>query len=260
MGGFKIKRLRNKKVVVIVQARMDSVRMPGKVLKEILKKPLLGYLIERLRRATLIDDIVIATTTKRSDDKVVKFCNDNQINCFRGPEFDVLKRYYMAAKEFKAENIVRICGDSPLIDPVMVDEMVSEFLNMKISTDYYSNTINQTYPLGMNTEIFSFSALESAYKNANNKFEREHVTPFIYMNAEVFKICQKHIQPNLSKLRLTVDQKEDFEVIKLIIENFNKPNQPFDFTLEDIVSLSKEKPTIFSKNNKVSQKTIKEQM
>lgn len=239
---------------------MDSVRMPGKVLKEILKKPLLGYLIERLRRATLIDDIVIATTTKRSDDKVVKFCNDNQINCFRGPEFDVLKRYYMAAKEFKAENIVRICGDSPLIDPVMVDEMVSEFLNMKISTDYYSNTINQTYPLGMNTEIFSFSALESAYKNANNKFEREHVTPFIYMNAEVFKICQKHIQPNLSKLRLTVDQKEDFEVIKLIIENFNKPNQPFDFTLEDIVSLSKEKPTIFSKNNKVSQKTIKEQM
>tara|TARA_B100000959_G_C14973739_1_gene620767 strand:- start:1602 stop:2384 length:783 start_codon:yes stop_codon:yes gene_type:complete len=260
VGGFAINRINNKRVVVVIQARMDSYRLPGKVLKKVLNKPLLGYLVDRLRRATLIDDIVVATTINKSDDLVVEYCEINRINYFRGSETDVLSRYYMASRKFNADFVIRICGDSPLIDPLLVDEMVQEYFKKKPIPDYFSNTINQSFPLGMNIEIFSLSALKLAFINAKKFSEREHVTPYIYMNTQEFNISQKHIIPNLNQLRLTVDQKEDFEVIKLVIENFNNKNQVLDFSLEDIINLSKEKPEIFSINAKVAQVKIEDLM
>jgi spore coat polysaccharide biosynthesis protein SpsF len=251
VGGFEIIGLKDKRVVVIIQARMGSSRLPGKVLKEVLDKPLLGYLVERIKRSNLINDIVVATTRKELDDVIVDYCTTNKINYYRGSENDVLSRYYEASLEFNADFVVRICSDSPLVDPCLVDEMIEEYFTKVPPPDYFSNTINQSYPVGMNIEIFSQSALESAYFNGTKLFEREHVTPYIYMHPEIFNICQKHINPNLSHLRLTVDQQEDFNVIKLILEHlYTKIPR---FTLMNIVDLFGTNPELFSINAHVRQ-------
>ncbi len=246
--------MNNLKVVAIIQARMGSTRLPGKVLKKILGKPMLRYLVDRLSQAKLVDELVIATTENSLDDDIVKFCNDVGINCFRGSEDNVLSRYYQAAKKYKANCVVRICSDSPLIDPLIVDRMVKIFLEGDGKYDYVSNTINQTYPLGMNVEVFSQSALQTSFFHHTEKYEMEHVTPYIYRPPELFNICDEHLPSDYSFLRLTVDEDEDFILIKEIINYFSSSPK---FTLDDILELFGRNTDIFKINSHVQQKEIK---
>lgn len=230
---------------------MNSSRLPGKVLKEILDKPLLEFLIERVKKSSLLDEIIIATSHKSCDDVIQRFCNERDIKCFRGSENDVLSRYYEAAKESKAEYIVRLCADSPVIDFSLIDELINEFLGKSQKCDYLSNTINQTYPLGMNIEVFTSKALKLAYLNAKTLYEREHVTPYIYFNPEEFSIDEKHLDNDMSFLRLTLDEEKDFELIKYIIEELY-PTNPY-YTLSDILSLHDKNPDKFKINSDVKQ-------
>lgn len=244
----------SKRIVAIVQARMASTRLPGKVLKLIEGRPLLHYLVERIRRASRIDEIVIATTVADEDNAIVDFCVENQIRYFRGAQLDVLSRYAGAATENQGDCIVRICSDSPVIDTGLIDEIVMEFTDEASTSDYLSNTIDQTFPLGMNVEIFSVNALMAAYQNAKSVYEREHVTPYIYFHPEQFKIAQKHYKEDLSKIRLTVDEQADFELIDLIIRKLYhvKP----DFTLQDILSLLRAEPELVKINAHIQQTRV----
>lgn len=239
------------RVVAIVQARMGSTRLPGKVLKLALGKPLLEYLVERLRRAREIDALVIATSTHRADDAIEEYCRRQGVACFRGSEDDVLARYMDAATEFAADVIVRISADSPLIDPNVVDELVNEFLAASPACDYLSNTINQTYPPGMNAEVFSYQALREAHCEATLSYDREHVTPFLYHNRDRFAVCEKHHEPDLSGLRLTVDVPEDIELVTAILERLYALNP--EFTLSDIARLFEREPELRNINTHVRQ-------
>jgi len=240
------------KVVIIIQARMGSTRLPGKVLMTVFNNPLLGYLIERLSRVKLADEMVIATTKNSQDDAIEEFCISNKINCYRGSEDNVLSRYYDASIKFKANYIVRVCSDSPLVDPLILDKMIESFFNRKC--DYLSNTINQTYPLGMNIEIFSQKALKRTYINHSKNYEREHVTPYIYTHPKLFDICQEHLNKDYSFLRLTVDENEDFILVKKIIERLYLANN--EFSLGDIIKEYEKNPDLFLINRNVAQKTI----
>lgn len=239
------------RVVAIVQARMRSTRLPGKVLKLVLDRPLLDYLVERLRRSRAINELVIATSTHPADDAIADYCRRNGVACYRGSEDDVLARYMDAATEFAADVIVRISADSPLIDPGVVDELVEEFLATTPTCDYLSNTINQTYPLGMNTEVFSYRALRQAHREATLSYDREHVTPFLYHNRDRFAVCENHHQPDLSGLRLTVDVPEDLELVTVILERLHAGNP--EFTLSDIAQLYEREPELRNINSHIRQ-------
>lgn len=223
------------KTVIIVQARMTSTRLPGKVLKKVLGKPLLEYQIERLKRVNLADEIVIATTINSTDLPIVELCNRLSIPYFRGSEDDVLARYYGAAKEHHADVVVRITSDCPLIDPQVIDKVIQFYLEHRYEYDYVSNCLERTYPRGMDTEIFSFIALHQAFVEATAQPEREHVTPFIYMHPERYRLTQVIYSENQSSHRWTVDTPEDFELIKRIIEVLYP--QTTKFTLEDCLYL-----------------------
>ncbi|KAB2952938.1 acylneuraminate cytidylyltransferase [Heliorestis acidaminivorans] len=241
------------KIGIIIQARMTSTRLPGKILREVKGKPLIQYQLERLNKVKLKDIPIIATTTKQSDDILVEFCKENNIAFFRGSEDDVLSRYYKTAKEFNVDVIVRITADCPLIDPTVVDEVIDTFLKEK-KCDYVSNTNIRTYPRGMDTEVFTFKALEQSFYEAKTLSEREHVTPYMYTHPELFKLKAVIAQEDNSSHRWTVDTIEDFELIKLILESFYlyKP----DFSLEDCLQLLKKNPEWKRINQGVEQKKI----
>ncbi len=242
----------NQRVVAIIQARMKSERLPGKVLKKILNKPLLFYLTERIKKCKMIDEIIVATTESIQDDLIIKFCEENNLKYYRGSENNVLLRFKEAAAENNANIIVRICADSPLIDHRIIDQSINKFLDNEHNCDYLSNTIDQTYPLGMNVEVFSMDSLLKADQKALSKYEREHVTPYIYQKKNLFKIIKKHYKENLYHLRLTVDEKEDFDLIEIIIKNlYAKKN---DFSLEEIISFLKKNKKFIQINQHVKQK------
>jgi spore coat polysaccharide biosynthesis protein SpsF len=241
-----------KRVVAIVQARMGSTRLSGKVMKEVLGRPLLWYLVERLRAAKLLDDIVIATTELESDGLIVDFCEKFNIKFFRGSENDVLSRYAGAAKIFDVDCVVRICSDSPLIDPELIDELINEFLLSSPPCDYLSNTLDQTYPLGMNVEVFASEVLFEADSKAVLAYEREHVTPYIYCGSNKFSICKKHYSSDFSKVRLTVDVQEDFDLVKAILECLYP--QKNNFNLKDILEFYQRAPEVFRKNSHIQQR------
>lgn len=221
--------------VIIAQARMTSTRLPGKVLKTVLDKPLLSYFIERLRRATLADQVVIATTINASDEPIVDLCRTLQIGFTRGSEDDVLSRYFDAAVVTGADTIVRVTSDCPLIDPALVDETIRFFHEESANFDYVSNSLETTYPLGMGVEVFSFRALQEAYSEGTEKADREHVTPFLYTHPERYLIGGIRFPRDLSKHRWTVDTPEDLALITRIIETLYPLKS--DFNLADILEL-----------------------
>lgn len=238
-------------IIVIDQARMGSTRLPGKVMKEVLDKPLLIYQIERLKRVKAVDRIVIATTTNKQDDLIAKTALECDVAVFRGSEEDVLNRYAEAAKEFQADIIVRITSDCPLIDPELIDSCLKQFLGNQ--TDYLSNTIEPTFPRGMDVEVFTFQALLTAEKNATRVPEREHVTPYLYQHPDIFKISHFKNSENLSKYRITVDTQEDFDLVKNLIE-YLYPKDP-QFNLEQIIRALQDHPEWVKINAEVKQKT-----
>ncbi|MBL1198520.1 MAG: acylneuraminate cytidylyltransferase [Nostoc sp. GBBB01] len=238
------------KTVIIVQARMTSTRLPGKVLKKVLHKPLLEYQIERLKRVKLADEIVIATTKNTKDLPIVELCDRLLIPYFRGSEEDVLARYYHTAKEHRADVVVRVTSDCPLIDPQLIDKVIQFYIEDKY--DYVSNSLERSYPRGMDTEVFSFLALHQAFVEATAQPDREHVTPFIYMHPERYRLGNVVYSENQSLHRWTVDTADDFELIKRIIEALY-PQIP-KFSLEDCLDLLRQYPHWSLTNAHVEQK------
>ena len=212
----------------IIQARMGSTRLPGKIMMSVRDKPLLHYVINQVLHSKKIDKLIIATTNLPQDDEIVKFVDLYGIEVFRGSEDDVLDRYFHCAKEFKLDAIVRITSDCPLVDPEIIDRCIEKFENENL--DYLSNTNKQIdddwiydpcgFPPGFGVEVFTFNTLENAWKNTEKPFDREHVTQYILDNPKKFKIGGLENQEDFSDLRLTLDYQVDFDLIKLVIENF----------------------------------------
>lgn len=242
------------RIVGIVQARMGSNRLPGKVLLEVDGKPLLQYQIERMLKASLLDDLVIATTKQEIEEPIIKFCEQLGIPCYRGSENDVLDRYFHAAKHFKSDVIVRMTSDCPIIDPTIIDKVIQFYLDNQF--DYVSNTQTRTFPRGMDTEVFSMTLLEKAYFNARKQYEREHVTPYFYMNPEKFSIGQVVQKQDFSHLRLTVDTNEDFRLISILIKDLYSQNPNFD--LQAITDMFVREPNLIKINQHIIQKRLGE--
>lgn len=206
-----------KNIVAIVQARMTSTRLPNKVLMDLGNKTVLGQVFYQLSFSKMINNVVLATSNDISDDKLEKWAIDNNVNYFRGDLNNVLRRFYHAARTYKADIVVRITADCPLIDPEIVDIIIKEFLIGDY--DYYSNTNPPTFPDGLDTEVFTFKALEEAYFNAKLLSEIEHVTPYIRNQPEKFKIGNYLSNFNYENLRWTIDNKEDYEFLKKIFNS-----------------------------------------
>lgn len=233
-------------VLAIVQARMGSTRLPGKVLKAVNGKPLIEILLRRLSNSKRIDKIVLATSQDSVNDELANRVEKLGYEVYRGSEDDVLDRYYKAAKKHQPETVVRITGDCPIIDPEVVDAVIQKF--QETCVDYASNTEPPTYPDGLDTEVFSFNALESAWKKANSNHDREHVTPFIRRSGQ-FKRASVTNDQDFSGERWTVDEPEDSDVISAIINHFY-PN--LDFRWQDVLDLKKSHPEYFKANQNIT--------
>lgn len=240
------------KTVIINQARMTSTRLPGKVLKTVMGKPLLEYQIERLKRVKGADELVVATTVNASDEPIVELCRKLGVPYYRGSEEDVLSRYYGAAVEHRADTIVRVTSDCPLIDPAVIDLVIQAYAQDAGSYDYVSNTLKRTYPRGMDTEVFSFSALKEAFSCAVLPGEREHVTLYIYKNPQKFRLHNVKYVRDESRHRWTVDTAEDFQLIEIMLSEIY-PRNPL-FTLEDCLKLVQDRPELIEINRHVKQK------
>jgi len=241
------------KVVAIIQARLGSTRLPGKVMKEIVGKPVLWHVIHRVKASKLIDSILVATTVNDEDNKIMEFVDTLGIENFAGSEEDVLDRFYQAAKKSKADVIVRITADDPLKDPVIIDKIVKTFLENKNNVDYVSNTIKPTYPEGIDVEVFSFSALKKAWIEATSKFDREHVTSYIWRNPKKFKLMNiVNERGDLSHMRWTLDTQQDFDFIQeVFIKLYQKERI---FMMDDVLDLLKKHPQISKLNEQIERR------
>lgn len=240
------------KTVAIVQARMTSTRLPGKVLLPILGQPLLALQIERMRRARLVDLIVIATTTNASDEPIVDLCKQHALPCFRGSEADVLSRYAQAASVYEADAIMRITSDCPLMEPALMDQAVAKFTQAQGRVDYMSNMLKPSFPCGLAVEVFSSKALRQAHACAVQPAEREHVTPYIYRHPEQFQLQNFSCDVDLSHHRWTVDTPEDFELVSKIFSALY-PDNP-QFNMQDVLNLLEKNIAWSSINRHVQQK------
>ncbi len=240
-----------KKITCIIQARLTSSRLPGKVLLYGYDKPLILHLIERLKKSKNLQKIIIATTNQKIDKPIIDLCKKNKINFFSGHPNNVLKRYYDCAKKFKIKNILRITSDCPLMDYRIVDKVIEEYQKKKY--DYVSNINPTTTPDGFDIEIFSFQILKKTFLNAKKKYELEHVTPYIWDNPKKFKILNVKIFQNdklYRKYRLTLDYLEDYFVINKIYNSLYKRNK--NFSLKDIIRF-----LVKNKNILINKKYIK---
>ena len=205
------------KIVAIVQARMSSTRLRGKVLKPLGKKTVLEHLIDRLSQAKLIDQIVIATSTNPEDDVLANFCVERDLSYFRGDENNVLARFYKCAVTFNADIIVRVTSDCPLVDSSIVDQTIKLLIEKK--SDYSANNLIKTFPHGLDVEVISFRALSISWKEAMDEFELEHVTQFVRHRPKRFKLENLQSDEDLKHLRVTLDYPSDYELIKIIFQS-----------------------------------------
>jgi len=239
-------------VVAIVQARMTSTRLPGKVLMPIAGRAMLSWQLERMRRARTLDRIVVATTTLASDDAVVALCEAEHCDVTRGSETDVLSRYVHAARLFDAATVVRLTSDCPLMDPALIDQAVQRFADT--GCDYLSNMLQPTYPYGLAVEVMKRQALLAAGDEATDPQEREHVTPFIYWRPQRFRLQSLAMSPDLSHHRWTVDTPQDFELVSRILAALYQ-RQP-DFGIADVLALLEQHPEWVKINAHVEQKAV----
>ncbi|MFW5889438.1 MAG: cytidylyltransferase domain-containing protein [Bacillota bacterium] len=243
------------KTFAIIQARMGSTRLPGKVMKLIRNKTILSHVIARVKQSNMIDGIIIATTNLDSDNVIIRDGYKNDCYYYRGSENDVLSRYYFAAKNKNIDTIVRITSDCPLIDPQVIDEIIKYYddHDYTLVTNAGSNLENRTYPRGLDTEVFSFDVLKEAYNKAEEKYQREHVTPYIYENYD--DIYYYKNDKDLSGYRLTLDTKEDYELIKVIYDKLYHGKH--DFYLAEIIELLENNKELLKLNEKIKQKKLK---
>ena len=239
------------KVVAIVQARMGSTRLPGKVLKDLAGETMLARVVERLRGTRLINEVLIATTDRPVDDAIVAECRKVSVAVSRGDQDDVLDRYFRAAQLMKADVVVRVTSDCPLLDPEITDKTIAAFLEAR--PDYASNVMVRTYPRGLDTEVMSFDALAQAWRRASKAYEREHVTPYIYEHSEEFKLLSVTGDLDYSGYRWTVDTPEDMEFVQAIYGRFQGHTL---FNWRDVLALLDREPEIVNLNQHVSQKSL----
>ena len=241
------------KIVSTIEARMTSSRLPGKVLMEVDGKPMLYYLVKRLKQIPRIDEIVLATTTNETDDVLVDFAKNVGISFFRGSEDDVMGRVLRAGQSIDADVIVEICGDCPLIDPQIIGQTISMFLANDV--DYACNNFEKTYPMGMDTQVFKLSALEKSAKMTDHPLDREHVTRHIRNHPEIFKhvylVAPEEI--NFPDLEVTLDEPSDFEFIKNIIQKFRVDGKE-NFSCLEMVNYIKMNPSLLNINQEVKRK------
>lgn len=235
-------------VLAIIQARVGSTRLPGKVLLKIQDKTILQHVVDRVSMSHLVDEVIVATTIHRKDLPIVKLCSSKGIRIFCGSEEDVLDRYYQAAKLIKPKSILRITADCPVIDSEIIDQVIKKHL--ETGADYTGNTVGaETFPDGQDAEVFKYNALKSAWKNSELSSEREHVTQYIKKHEDQFKVEGLVSKEDLSAYRWTVDDPEDFELIKQIYDNLYVKNKYFKMC--DILKLMKEKPELMEINNHI---------
>lgn len=274
------------KIVAIIQARLESSRLPGKVLMDIAGKPMLDWVIERTHRSKLVDRVVVATTSDPTDDKLFDFCQSRGYLIKRGDVHDVLDRYYKIAKELHATTIVRITADCPFIDPSLIDQAVGLLLGNQEATDtkgistagvydFVANRLpppwGRSYPIGLDVETFQFEKFVEAWENAVEKYQREHVAPFFYEDASVddlrygdsnipfaqtttpkgYKIALMHHSSNCGQYRWTVDTREDLEVVRLIADHFDH----MYFSWKEIYSIVHQNPLLNQMNAHIQHKT-----
>ncbi|MBA4717711.1 MAG: glycosyltransferase family protein [Nitrosopumilus sp.] len=237
----------------IIQARTGSLRLPSKILKKIDQiNTVLSFTVKQVKNSKIIQKIVVATTNLPEDDVLLNHTKELRVDYFRGNSFDVLDRYYQCAKKFSFSIIVRITSDCPLVDPIIMDEIISNFEKNKNSLDYSSNVHpNRTFPHGTDVEVFSFETLETAWKEAKKPAEREHVTPYIYNNKK-FRLFNLTNQNNLSNFRWTIDYKEDLELIQKIISKIDA--RPI--LMNDILELLSKNPELIKINQNIHKEKI----
>ena len=243
------------KTAAIIEARMTSSRLPGKVLLPVLGRPLLDHLIERLKRARTLDTIIVATTTKATDDPIEALALDLGCGCFRGSEEDVLERVLCAAQRFGVDVVVEITGDCPLMDPAIIDVLVETFRLNRY--DYVSNVLTRTYPRGMDTQVFPTAVLDEVARLTSDPVDHEHVSLYIYNHPERFSLhnVESGLPPRYYDLRLTVDTEEDFQLIRTIFEELYP--EIADFSLGDILNLFDRRPELAEINRHVQQKKVR---
>jgi spore coat polysaccharide biosynthesis protein SpsF len=243
-----------KKVMAIIQARKGSSRLPGKVMKDIGGKPVLQHVIERTRLAKCLGDVGVATTIDPGDDAIEVFCTAHSVPVYRGSVQDVLDRYYRAARQFEADVVVRITADCPLIDAGLIDQTVAEFERRGV--DFAANRLpppfKRTFPIGLDVEVASFAALECAWHEATEKYEREHVMPYLYEKEGRFKVFVLNHDVDYSALRWTLDTPEDLELVRTVFARFAPRT---DFTWKELLALFQREPELAAINSGVMHKT-----
>ncbi len=242
----------------IIQARMGSTRLPGKVMKDLQGKSVLHHVIQRVKQSNLINEIIIATTKHKRDEVIVEEAKRNHVNFFRGSEEDVLSRYYHSAIEFGLNEVVRITSDCPLIDPHIIDDVIAFYCsnNYTMVSNAGLDINKRTYPRGMDTVIFSINILKEAFENTKEKYQREHVTPYIYEKYSDDIYYYKN-DIDFSDYRLTLDTPEDYRLIKKIYEELYKGKH--NFYLEDIIKLLIKNPKLKAINKNIKQKKVKDE-
>ena len=233
------------KIIAVIQARMNSTRLPGKVLMPLANKPVLSHVIERLSYCRMIDKIVVATSVEKSDNLIDDYCKKSNIICYRGSLEDVLDRYYQAAKLYKADLIIRITADCPVVDPVVVDSVVTGYL----SGDYDCYGLRGDFPDGLDCTLFSFTAIEKAWKEAKLQSEREHVGPYIENNTHLFRNGSLKLFNGLANQRWTLDEPDDYELLSKIFNKLYRPDSPF--LTHEILQFIKDNPDLSTINGHI---------
>ena len=240
------------RVHAIIQARCGSSRFPSKVFAEIDGKPLIWHVVNRLKLAKTIDQIIVATTVNPLDDALEQWCKENQVSCFRGNEADVLNRYYEAACAFPSDVVVRITADDPFKEPEVIDAVVR-----KVTDEHYDAATNNnppSFPEGLDCEAFTFEALRQAETTSNDAFEREHVTQYFYHHPEMFKIANVSSDKQLSHLRWTIDTKADLEMVNAIYSHRAKSNELI--RMPEILAILEQHPEICQINASVARSAM----
>lgn len=241
------------KVVCIIQARMGSSRLPGKIAKDIAGETMLHRVVSRVSRAARLDEVVVATTTEPQDDEVVTICAELGVPVCRGPELDVLERYHQCARAHGAEVVVRVTSDCPLIDPVVIDAVVNTLLGGEL--DYASTGLPRSFPRGLDSEAFTMESFERVAAEASEDYEHVHVTPRYYQNPDLFRLAGYSGNADHSHHRWTVDTPEDLALVRAIYEHFDGKD---DFGWEEVLALVSRHPELSAINAEIEQKELKE--
>lgn len=238
------------RTVIIIQARTGSTRLPNKVMLPLGESNILQNVLKRAKKVIGVDEIVLATTTHESDNILENEAYNANVSLYRGSQDDVLDRYYQAALKYKADHVIRITSDCPLIDPALISKLLSSYLDLKVD---YAHPVG--FPRGLDAEVFSFKALENCKFNATRSYEKEHVTPYIYENKDKFNIFTMRSQKDFSSYRWTVDVTEDYNVVKAIYSHMDSQIEMDWMKILDIVE---GEPSISQMNKHVLQKKLGE--